>query len=153
MIRSICQFFGETIGFLEPHASHSHLEKLEEKEIQEKWSNCQKSGKFWPSNLIFSPLIRPTLVCRIPRRLRNNPHHLHHNPHQTHFQHSVCGVVCRITKFAIKVKIPKSSMRLGGQTGTDCVPAGNPCSLSQTAKVYTQCSLAPRKQQQICSLL
>lgn len=51
--------------------------------------------------------------------LHNNPHHLHHDPHQAHFQHSVCAATHTI---AIKVRIPKSSARLGARREQTAYP-------------------------------
>lgn len=39
----------ETIGFLDPHGLHSHVEK---KKFKKKLSKCQKSGICWPNILI-----------------------------------------------------------------------------------------------------
>lgn len=132
----VCLFFGATwFAFI--------FRKVNRKKNPEELTKCQKSVIYWPNILI-------SCHSPIPQMLQNNPHHLHHNPYQTHFQHSVCGVAA--THNCHQGQNSKVKRASWGQAGTDCVPAGNPCSLSQTAKFYTQCSPVPKKHPQICSL-
>lgn len=91
-------------------------------------------------------------------RLSHHCRHLHHHDYQKHQKWTIITIPPQLITLATEGSSPMLPPHNPGEgqnfnvrcaswgfTGTDCIPAGNPCSYSQTAKAHAHCSPIPKK--------